>query len=248
MHRALGLLLLLSPITTASSQIVPTTKKLKFLTSAETDPSRLLPPPPPDGSESQLADMADLKRVVQARTPQRFAQAQWDNEHEDPTAFSSVIGPNFDLKALPATAKLLADTGNDLSVAVVRSKNYFRRRFAAVIDPSLVSVNCDPAEVKANAAKPGGRVLASYPSGHATMGFTFGFILANLMPEKSQAILARAADYGYSREVCAEHYRADVEASHALGTALAVMFLNNSALKPEIEAARDELRAAHVAK
>ena len=76
------------------------------------------------------------------------------------------------------------------------------------------------------------------------MGYSVGVFLAALIPEKSQAILARAADYGYSREVCGDHYHSDVEASHALGTALGIMLLNNAALQPQIEASKVELRAA----
>ena len=78
------------------------------------------------------------------------------------------------------------------------------------------------------------------------MGYSVGIVLAALIPEKSQAILARAADYAYSREVCGDHYHSDIEASHALGNALGIMFLNSPALKTQIEAARAELRAAHL--
>lgn len=221
-------------------------KKLKFLTPAEIDPARLLPPPPEDGSETQKQELADLKRLLKARTPERFAQAKWDDEHEDSSIFASAIGPAFDLKALPATARLLADVENDQSVAASAAKDYFHRVFAAVIDTSIVDLNCDPAAVRAGAAKPGGRVRRSYPSGHATLGYSVGVVLADLIPEKAQAIQARATDYALSREVCAEHYHSDTEASHALGTAVGIRLLNNATLKPEIEAARAELRAAHL--
>src|SRR5579863_1599837 len=92
-------------------------KKLKVLTAAEIDPSRLLPPPPADGSDTQKQELADLKRLLAARTPERFAQAKWDDEHEDSTIFASVLGPAFDLNTLPATAKLLAEVENDQSIA-----------------------------------------------------------------------------------------------------------------------------------
>jgi acid phosphatase (class A) len=71
-------------------------------------------------------------------------------------------------------------------------------------------------------------------------------VLAALMPEKSQIILSRSADYAYSREVCGDHYHSDVEASHALGNALAVMMLESPSLKPLLDAARTELHAAHL--
>jgi acid phosphatase (class A) len=231
---------------TAWGQTAPGPKKLKFLTPADINPARLLPPPPADGSEAQVQEMADLKRLLNHRTPERFTQAKWDQDHEDATAFSDVIGPAFDLKALPATARLLADVENDQSVAASAAKEYFHRVFPAVIDTSITDLNCDPAAVRAGAAKPGGRVRRSFPSGHATLGYSVGVVLATLIPEKAQAIEARASEYGYSREVCAEHYHSDVDASHALGVAVGTMLLNNAALKPEIDAARAELRAARI--
>jgi acid phosphatase (class A) len=144
------------------------------------------------------------------------------------------------------TAKLVAAVENDQKVAATEAKAYFHRTFAAVLDPSMVPLNCDPADVMAAAAQPGGRKPASYPSGHATMGYTFGIVLSALMPEKSQPILARAQDYAYSRMVCGDHYRADVEASHALGNAVGIALLKNAALKPLIDASKAELRAAHL--
>ena len=67
-----------------------------------------LPPPPEEGSEAHKADLADLHRIIAARTPERLAQAKWDDEHEDPSAYYATIGGGFDLKTLPATAALLA--------------------------------------------------------------------------------------------------------------------------------------------
>ena len=78
------------------------------------------------------------------------------------------------------------------------------------------------------------------------MGYSVGIVLAALMPDKAQAILSRAADYAYSREVCGDHYHSDVEASHALGNALGIMFLNSPMLKPMLDHARAELRAARL--
>ena len=219
-------------------------KRLKYLTPEQLDPSRLLPPPAKDGSESQRQDLATAEKIVKTRSPQRYAQAKWDNEHEDPTAFSATIGPDFDLAKLPATAKLLNEAMVEQSVAASLAKEYFHRKFPVTHEPAgdYRAWSCDE-DVK----KPADRPWRSYPSGHATMGYSIGIVLAALMPEKSQAILARATDYAYSRQVCGDHYRSDVEASHALGSAVGIMLLNNAALQADIEAARAELRAAHFA-
>jgi acid phosphatase (class A) len=222
-------------------------KTLKVLKPEEVDPGRLLPPPPPDGSESQQKELAAVMNLIKTRTPERFQQAKWDANHEDPTAFASVIGPAFELKKLPATSKLLEIAINEQSVVASAAKEYFHRKVPVTAASGAEAVSnyqdwtCD--EV---VRKPSERPLRSYPSAHSTMGFSIGIVLASLMPEKSQAILARAADYAYSREVCGDHYHSDIEASHALGTAIGMALLQNETLKPQIEAAREELRAAHL--
>jgi len=231
----------------ALAQNAPVKKTLKVLNPEEVDPGRLLPPPPPDGSESQKKELAQVTNLVKTRTPERFKQAKWDNDHEDPTAFASVIGEGFDLKKLPATSKLLDVAMNDQSVIASASKEYFHRKFPVAAAGTAVT-NYHDWTCDEEVAKPGDRPLRSYPSGHSTMGFSIGIVLASLIPEKSQAILARAADYAYSREVCGDHYHSDIEASHALGNAIGIALLKNEVLKPQIEAARKELRAAQLTK
>ena len=218
-------------------------KKLMYLTPGQIDPSRLLQPPAKDGSEMQQREMAAVKRLIKERTPERFARAKWDAEHEDATAFSATLGPDFDLHKLPATAKLLESVLNDQGIAASAAKDYFHRKFpvTAEMPASYGEWTCDTGD-----RKPDSRPLRSYPSGHATLGYSVGVVLAALIPEKSQAILIRAADYAYSREVCGDHYHSDVEASRALGTAVGVLLLNNAALRPQIDAAKAELRAAHI--
>jgi membrane-associated phospholipid phosphatase len=143
----------------------------------------------------------------------------------------------------PATAKLLENVLHDQAIAASTAKDYFHRKFpvTAEMPASYREWTCDTPD-----RKPDSRPLRSYPSGHATLGYSVGVVLAELIPEKSQAILIRAADYAYSREVCGDHYHSDVEASRALGTALGMMLLENAALKPQIDAAKAELRAAHL--
>lgn len=220
-------------------------KKLQCLTAAEIDPSRLLPPPPADGSETQQREMAEVRGLIQTRTPERYQRAKWDNQHENPAAFAEVLGPEFDLQKLPATARLLATVVNDQAIAASAAKDYFHRKFpVAAADPAPAAFadwTCD-----APPRKPAEYPLRSYPSGHTTMGYTLGIILANLFPEKAQAIQARAAEYAYSRQICGDHYRSDVEAGHALGNAIGILLLENAALKQQLEAARAELRSAHL--
>ena len=246
MHKARFLALICSAVAAFAQGPSPaskTSRTLLYLTPEQIDPSRLLAPPPKDGSPQQQEEMAGVKRLIHSRTPERYAQATWDAQHEDVTPFAGTIGPGFDLPKFPATAKLLDSVLHDQAIAASTAKDYFHRKFpvTAEMPASYREWTCDTPD-----RKPDSRPLRSYPSGHATLGYSVGVVLAALIPEKSQAILLRAADYAYSREVCGDHYHSDVEASRALGTALGVMLLENAALKPQIDAAKAELRAAHL--
>ena len=217
-------------------------KVLMVLTPKEIAPEQLLPPPPADGSPAQRAELDELRHIQTTRTPERLEQAQWDGDHEDATAFAAVLGPRFDLSQLPATRALMAMVENDESVAASEAKKAFHRHRPWTFEPAL-----RPCErIKTNAEGKPSDPLTSYPSGHATLAYSVGVVLADLVPTKATAIMVRASDYAYSRLVCEVHFRSDVAAGQALGTAVGVMLLRTQAVQPQIEAARQELTAAGV--
>jgi acid phosphatase (class A) len=199
------------------------------------DPIRLLPPPAADGSEVQKTELAELRQLQATRTPDQFAHAQWNAEHEDASAFASAMGPKFDLAALPATARLLKDVRAEQSGISRLAKQEFHRTRPWVADPSIVG--CEHGNDKAKSA---------YPSGHATLGYTLAVVMAGLAPEHAQAVLARAADYAHDRLVCGAHYRSDIVAGQAMGTVIGAELLHAPALHDEIAASRRELAAAGV--
>lgn len=50
----------------------------------------------------------------------------------------------------------------------------------------------------------------SYPSGHTTYGYTEALVLAILVPDRYQQMIARAAEYGNNRIIVGAHYAMDV--------------------------------------
>jgi hypothetical protein len=56
----------------------------------------------------------------------------------------------------------------------------------------------------------------SYPSGHTTYGYMGSLILAVLVPERYQEMIARAAEYGNDRIIVGAHYAMDVIAGRTL--------------------------------
>jgi acid phosphatase (class A) len=235
----LSLALLAGGLAPAQAQPAPAAAKplpaSNFLAPGDLDPALVLPPPPKDGGPAALAEIAELHRIEAERSPERLAQARRDDEVEDVTAIAEVLGPAFDLQRLPATAKLFADLRHEDSAAAKRAKNYFMRTRPWHADPTLNPCNRNDA------------IKSAYPSGHATMGYAAGAVLAQLDPGDAQKILARSADYAESRLVCGAHYRRDIEGGHVLATALVTALMTKPAFRRELEASRTELRAAHIA-
>jgi membrane-associated phospholipid phosphatase len=58
----------------------------------------------------------------------------------------------------------------------------------------------------------------SYPSGHTTYGYMGSILLAVLVPERYQQMMARAAEYGNDRILIGAHYAMDVIAGRTLAT------------------------------
>jgi len=56
----------------------------------------------------------------------------------------------------------------------------------------------------------------SYPSGHTTYGYTGALILALLVPERYQQMIARGAEYGNDRIIMGAHYAMDVMGGRTL--------------------------------
>ena len=56
----------------------------------------------------------------------------------------------------------------------------------------------------------------SYPSGHTTYGYTESLLLALLVPERYQQMIARGAEYGNNRIVIGAHYAMDVLGGRSL--------------------------------
>lgn len=205
-----------------------------ILTAAELDASRFLPPPPEEGSPIAKAEVADLHKIEAARSPADLAHAQSDDKTKDASIFAEAMGQGFDLKALPATAKLMGEVRNEEKIAADGAKALFKRKRPWIADPSFKSCskNDEP--------------LSSYPSGHTTMGFSMAVVLADIAPQKAPALLARAKDYGESRMVCGMHFRSDVTAGQVLGTVVGQNLLRNPGFKADRDAAAAELRAAGV--
>lgn len=201
-------------------------------------PEWLLPAPAADDSVQGQAELAEVKRIAAEASPEVKAAADHDGVTENVTLFADTL-PGFDVAKLPATQKLFDEVANEEELRTKLFKTYFARKRPYQRDASIVMC---PSEGKGT-TKPN-----SYPSGHTTLAFSEGVVLASLIPEKNQAILSRSKLYAEHRMVCGVHFRSDLVAGQALGTALALKLMDVPSFKSDFAAAKAELIKAGLTK
>ena len=191
--------------------------------------STLLPPPPAAGSAAAQHDLQVVLATQQSRTQADMDAAKADTERSV-FRFADVLGPGLQPKSLPKTSAFFDRLLKCDKATVKDAKNVWKRQ-----RPAAVSDQVHPlAKEKADDW--------SYPSGHATFGYSTAVLLANMLPEKRAAIFERADVYAQHRIVMGAHFPSDIAAGRMAGTLIAAQWLDHRAMRADFEAARAELR------
>ncbi len=191
--------------------------------------------PPPAGSPEAQTDLERVRVVQRLATAERRALAVADAELDPWKAFATAIGRELDPGRLPAATRLMNRIRTDVLAAGVAKNKYARPR-PFVTDSTLDM--CLPAE------RPRLEKSYSYPSGHATYGWAVALLLAEMLPERTEAILLRGRDYGDSRVVCGVHYPSDVESGRLVGAGVVAKMHADPAFAALVAAARKEVLIA----
>ncbi len=201
------------------------------------DETALLPPPPDRGSAAQARDDAAFAATRRLKDTARWSLAQHDADDKPEGVlrdFSCAVGTPLDPERLPAAMTLLRRVNSDTYRAVSGPKTRYGRGRPLVGNSEPICL----ARTDALARSP------SFPSGHATIGWTYALILAELVPGRATAVLERGRAYGESRVVCGVHWLSDVEAGRLGASALVAALHGSVAFRADLDRARDELAAA----
>ena len=171
-----------------------------------------VPPPPAEGSAQAKADDAELKAVVDERTPEveDFVR-RWSGDGEPISApwvemaLEFVSAREKDPPASSRAYALVSAAAYDAMVATWHYKYEYDRPAPDVVD-HLVEPGPDP----------------SYPNEHAAIAAASAGVLAYLFPERPALRLQEAADQAAdSRVFAGAARRSDVEAGLQLGAKVA---------------------------
>lgn len=207
---------------------------LGYLPSGSVELSGLLPPNPTSGSAVDHADQVGSALARNQRTSVRFLQARADDNVDMLLAFGGPFGRSLTQAEAPRTADLLGRISVDVANALVATPTTVVRR------PPFSIYGANDICVPEQAADLGAET--SYPSIHAAIGWANALILAEMLPERSAAILARGRDYGDSRVICGVAYPSDVEAGRMAGAAMLAKVRAAPGFRADYDAARAEMR------
>jgi acid phosphatase (class A) len=201
-------------------------KDVYYLPEGQPDAITLLAPPPLPDSPEQAADLQEVREVHQAATPADLAAAKKETKFTIFT-FTPAIGDFFQPGKFPKTEEFFHHVQGDAASVVDNAKDYWKRPRPYAIDPSLA----------------GGKLETSfsYPSGHSTESMVLALVLADLFPDKHDAIVAVARNIGWHRVEYARHYPTDIYAGRVLAQAIVREMKKSPAFQRDFAEAKAEI-------
>ena len=127
-------------------------------------------------------------------------------------------------------------------VSTGAAKKHFNNPRPFLIQGNTIHLVPDDVVVKDN--KPYTADGGSFPSGHTNTGYTDALLMAEMIPERFDALVTRGARYGYSRIVLGVHYPLDVMGSRMVAQRNVAHYLNDAKYRGLFNEARDQLRTA----
>jgi acid phosphatase (class A) len=198
----------------------------------------LIPAPPVPGSSRMAADEEIYRESVRWRGTARWRLAMLDANVQFPQAasvFACAAAINVSQQATPQLYLLLQRTVIDAGKSTLAAKQKYQRpRPFAVFDDAM----CLPEQAAAL------RRNDAFPSGHASLGWAWALILAELVPDRADAIFRRGYEFGQSRVVCGLHWQSDVDAGRLIGAAVVARLHGNAQFTTALQAARRETTEA----
>jgi acid phosphatase (class A) len=219
---ALGFVLASAPLHAAEHS-------LNYLKAGKPDAAAVLAPPPLMDSAEQAADMEEVRAVYHSASSNDIAAA-YSEKKFSVFNFTAAVGDFFQPGNLPKTAAFFEKVQLDAETVTDLGKDFFKRPRPYTTDPSLANGKLEKS--------------FSYPSGHSTESMVLALVLADLLPDKQDAILAHARTIGWHRVQIARHYASDIYAGRALALAIVKQFKKSDPFDKDFAAAKAELAAA----
>jgi len=201
----------------------------------DTDFATVLPPAPHPGDARDAQDQAVFRATRPLKGTPRWQLAQADGDYSVKgllQAFSCSVGVELTLQDAPRLSDMLARVAKDSGRINTVVKNQYGRRRPFVTQSGDICI-ARTGELSSS---------YDYPSGHATLGWLTGLVLAEIEPDHVGPILTRARAYGESRVVCGVHNASAVEGSRTLASAIFAALQSAPEFRADLSASELEVK------
>jgi acid phosphatase (class A) len=168
----------------------------------------IMPEPPAFDSPEFAADVVRYcwgkqQRLDQERVAQAIADAEWDDHAKLYALWKEAFGLEITEAGTPEIWKVLETSMATTDPMRKETKAHYKRQrpFERYDDP-MPSHEEDEL-----------RGEGSYPSGHSLRGWGISLLLAQIAPQRADAIFKRGWDYCNSRVIVGAHWQSDVDNS-----------------------------------
>ena len=202
------------------------------------DGLQITPPPPAPRTVAQIRDEEAAGQAVALRGTPRWEQARIDADLFTPNAtdtFSCAAGFPIGEATTPKLVAMMRKAGPDLALGTYAVKRQYRRQRPFMVNGEPTCTPGDEAMLRQD---------GSYPSGHSAIGYGWGLILAELVPDRASQLVARGRAFGDSRRICNVHWLSDVEEGRVAATAVVARLHADAAFNADLKKVRAELGKA----
>jgi acid phosphatase (class A) len=222
-----------------------------YVTKEQVDFTHLLPTPPALDTGPGQRDLAEVIRMRADADADERATAIADAKVSI-FRFADVLGPKFsDGPRLQKTIAFFAHVTQDTLPLSSDVKTHWRRARPFAADPNIhPAPDVLPSACNTRREAPGtlptadcpNGVSYSFPSGHSTFGTYVATLLAEMVPEKRDELMARGRRYGDNRVINGVHYPTDIEGGRIAATVLVALMMQNAHFRADLAEATAELR------
>jgi acid phosphatase (class A) len=205
---------------------------------AQLNSLKIVPPPPAEDSAALALDEEVSRKGLALRGTPRWDMATKDAEVLFPGAagtFECALGIPVTESDTPFLYMLLRRTLADAGLSSSAAKNKYKRPRPFMVNQQPTCTPDDEDYLKKD---------GSYPSGHTTYGWAWALILAEIAPDRAEAILARGRAYGESRIICNVHWNSDVAEGRTMGAAVVARLHTDAKFLADLEMAKKEYAKA----
>jgi acid phosphatase (class A) len=196
----------------------------------------LAPPPPVDGSAAFARDEEVSRESFALRGTERWNQAIKDADLHFPAAadaFADALGFRITETDTPHLYMLLRRTLTDAGLSTYTAKNHYVRKRPFMVNGQPTGTPDDEEALRND---------GSYPSGHTAIGWAWALILCEIVPERTDAILARGREFGQSRVVCNVHWQSDVDEGRIMGASTVARLHADEGFLADLNGAKAEVQ------